>query len=82
MYEAYNKKLSVKNTHCGVAQVLECPSKDPGSQQLYWRGFESWPRHKVVGTINPSCTICEKKLVKVVQIENVTNFFDTQHHIT
>ena len=43
-----------------VAQSVEHPSKGIGSVQFYWlmrHGFESRPRHKVVGKLNPSRAI-------------------------
>ena len=42
---------------CAVAQLVEHPSKGPRSVQLYWREFESRPRHNVEGK-NRSSAIC------------------------
>ena len=40
-----------------AAQSVESPLKGPRSVQLYRRRFESQPRHKMIGKINPSRAI-------------------------
>ena len=37
----------------GTVESVELPPQGPGSVELYWRGFESRPQHKVVGKSQP-----------------------------